>query len=130
MKFCGGLLYSKGPLLVGMVRPLAVFLLALMATVSRPVLARPLPFAVAVFLEAGTGCGRAVVHSPAAFLADARLPRREDGYLDLARIDGPMAGVVSYVARTLDLMIDGRPLPAPTTAWTISRLLDGAAEDF
>src|SRR5262245_59035953 len=101
-----------------------------MATGARPVSAHPLPLEVVVYLEAGTGGVRAVVHIPAAFLADARLPRREDGYLDLARIDGPMAGVVSYVARTLDLMIDGRPLPAPTTAWTISRLLDGAAEDF
>jgi HupE / UreJ protein len=101
-----------------------------MALGARPLLAHPLPLEVVVYLEAGAGGVRAVVHIPAAFLADARLPRRDDGYLDLARIDGPMSGVASYVARTLDLTIDGRPLPAPSVTWTISRALDGAVEDF
>jgi hypothetical protein len=101
-----------------------------MVVAARPLCAHPLPLEVVVFLESAPAGVRAVVHIPAAFLADARLPRRDDGYLDLARLDGPMAGVVSYVSRTLDLMIDGRPLPAPSGRWTISGQAGAGGDDF
>jgi len=101
-----------------------------MAVGARPLSAHPLPLEVVVYLKAESGVIRAAVHMPAAFLADARLPRREDGYLDLGQIDGPMSGVASYVARTLDLAIDGRSLPAPSATWALSRQADVSGGDF
>ncbi len=97
---------------------------------ARPLAAHPLPLEVVVYLDVQSSGIRAIALVPAAFLADARLPRREDGYLDLARLDGPMAGVAAYVARTLDLMVGGRQLPSPSATWTLSRQADAVAEDF
>lgn len=101
-----------------------------MAVAAGPIAAHPLPLEVVVYLNADGGQIRAAVQIPAAFLADARLPRREDGYLDLARLESPMGGVAAYVARTLDLTIDGRSLPAPSAAWSLSRSSDPPVADF
>ena len=93
-----------------------------MAVAARPIAAHPLPLEVQVYVfQAENQRISAVARIPAAFLAEARLPRREDGYLDLANIDGPMSGVAAYVARTLDLMIDGKPLAATLSHWTLTR---------
>ena len=98
--------------------------------VAGPIAAHPLPLEVVVYLKtAGSGI-RAAVRVPAAFLADARLPRREDGYLDLSRIDALMASVAAYVARTLDVTVDGRSLPPVSATWSLSRGSDAVPDDI
>lgn len=86
-----------------------------------PIGAHQLPFEVVAYVKAEGVRLRVLARVPAAVLADARLPVGADGYLDLAAIDGPMAAVASYVARSLDVMQDDRPLPAPRAAWAITR---------
>lgn len=101
-----------------------------MVLAARPIAAHPLPLEVVVYLKAEGSRLRAAVRMPAELLADARLPRREDGYLDVAQIDGPMLGVAAYVARTLDLTVNGRPLPPPSATWSLSRASDAVADDL
>src|SRR4249920_3720399 len=98
--------------------------------VAGPIAAHPLPLEVVVYLKTAGGGVRAAIRMPAAFLADARLPRREDGYLDLSQIDGLMASVAAYVARTLDVTIDGRSLPPGSAAWSLSRASDAVRDDI
>jgi hypothetical protein len=101
-----------------------------MAAAVSPVAAHSVPLEVVVFVKAEGAAIRVLARMPAPFLADARLPRREDGYLDLANIDGPMAGVASYVARTLDVMSAGRPLALSSSAWNIARFADSSFERY
>jgi hypothetical protein len=98
--------------------------------VAGPIAAHPLPLEVVVYLKAAGSGIRAAVRMPAAFLADARLPRREDGYLDLSQIDGVMGSVAAYVGRTLDVTIDGRSLPPVSAAWSLSRGSDAVPDDI
>src|SRR5262245_29869307 len=59
------------------------------------------------------------LHVPAAVLGYARLPRLEDGTLNVARLDGPLQIVAADVARNLDVQQADRtltPLTATATA--------------
>lgn len=95
---------------------------ALLATILiAPIGAHQLPFEVVAYVRTEGERLRVLARVPVAVLADARLPNGADGYLDLAAIDGPMAAVASYVARSLDVMQDDRPLPAPRASWAITR---------
>lgn len=104
----------------------AFLVLALVA----PLGAHQLPVEVVAYVKAEAGQLRVLVRLPAAVLADARLPVRADGYLDLQAIDGPMDTVASYVTRSLDVMRNDRPLPPPKTAWMIARPPDASFDAY
>jgi hypothetical protein len=70
------------------------------------------------------------VRVPTALLADARLPTRFGGYLDLSAADGPLASVASDVARNLDLMDNGRPLPNPAASFAVTRRPDATFDSY
>jgi len=115
-------------LLAPFLAPCATVLLATLLVA--PIGAHQLPLEVVAYVRTEGSVLRVLARVPAAVLADARLPIGADGYLDLAAIDGPLAAVASYVARSLDVMQDGRPLPAPRAAWVISRPPDDSFGRF
>jgi hypothetical protein len=92
--------------------------------------AHQLPVEIVAYVKAEATSLRVLVRVPAAVLADARLPVRADGYLDLAAIENPMAVVASYVARTLDVTRDDRPLPPPRASWTVARAADASFDSY
>ena len=95
-----------------------------------PVHAHELPYDVVVYVRADPSALHVFVRVPTALLADARLPTRYGGYIDLSAADAPLAAVASEVARNLDLMDDGRPLPMPAATFAVTRRPDTAFDTY
>src|ERR1700691_4119159 len=84
-----------------------------------PVRAHEVPLEVVTFVSVEGPHLLVLARVPIALLADAHLPTRPDGFLDLQTIDGPLRAVAGDVAKNLDVMEDERPLPMPSAAWAI-----------
>jgi len=68
---------------------------------------------------------RALVRLPTGLVADAGLPVIPPGYLDVSRLEDPLAAVVDEVVRSLNLTDGGRALPSPVSAsWRITAQSD------
>jgi len=59
------------------------------------------------------------VHVPAAVLGYAKLPRLDDGTLNVAGLDGPLRIVAADVARNLDIQQADQTLAAPTATASV-----------
>ena len=111
-----------------------VSILALAAFIASsfvaPLRAHELPYEVIIYLMVDAARVQVLARVPMPLLNDARLPLRS-GYLDLPASDVPLRAVASDVARNLDLMDNGRPLPAPSSlAWAVTRRPDAAFDSY
>jgi hypothetical protein len=105
----------------------------LVAAWLAPVGAHELPAEVLAYVKAEGETLRVLVRVPVAFLSDAGLPVRADGYLDLQGLErdqAVLAAVASDVARNLDVMEDDRVLPSPRMTWRISQAPDAAFDTY
>ena len=95
-----------------------------------PLRAHELPYEVVIYLMVDAARVQVLARVPMPLLNDARLPLR-GGYLDLPASDVPLRAVAADVARNLDLMDNGRPLPAPSSlAWAVTRRPDAAFDSY
>lgn len=108
-----------------------LFLAAFVAAAfEMPARAHELPYEVVAYVRADPSALHVLVRVPTVLLADARLPTRYGGYLDLSAAEAPLAAVASEVARNLDLMDNGRPLPMPAATFAVTRRPDAAFDSY
>jgi hypothetical protein len=95
-----------------------------------PLRAHELPYDVVAYVRVDPAAVHVLVRVPMSLLADARLPTRFGGYIDLPAADAPLAAVASEIARNLDLMHNGRPLPMPAATLAVTRRPDAAFDSY
>src|ERR1700680_181773 len=95
-----------------------------------PVRAHDVPLEVVTFVSVEGPRLLVLARVPIALLADAHLPSRPDGFLDLQAIDGPLRAVAGDVARNLDVMAGERPLPLPSAAWAVLPRPDASFDTY
>jgi hypothetical protein len=107
-----------------------VLLTALVAALVVPIRAHDVPLEVVTFVSVEGPRLLVLARVPIALLADAHLPTRRDGFLDLQAIDGPLRAVASDVAKNLDVMAGERPLPLPSAAWAVLPRADASFDTY
>src|SRR5580700_9470515 len=108
-----------------------VLLTALLtAALIIPVRAHEVPLEVVTFVSVEGPHLVVLARVPTALLADAHLPTRPDGFLDLQAIDGPLRAVAGDVAKNLDVKAGERPLALPFAAWRILPRADAAFDTY
>src|SRR5713226_8352727 len=107
-----------------------VLLTALAAALVVPVGAHDVPIEVVTFVGVEGPRLLVLARVPIALLADAHLPTRPDGFLDLQAIDGPLRAVAGDVAKHLDVMAGERPLPLPSAAWAVLPRADASFNTY
>jgi hypothetical protein len=107
-----------------------VLLAALVAAPLGPLRAHDVPLEVVTFVSVEGPRLLVLARVPIALLADAHLPTRPDGFLDLQAIDGPLRAVAGDVAKNLDVMAGERPLPLPSVAWAVLPRPDASFDTY
>jgi hypothetical protein len=107
-----------------------VLLTALVAAPLVPLRAHDVPLEVVTFVSVEGPRLMVLARVPIVLLADAHLPTRPDGFLDLQAIDGPLRAVAGDVARNLDVMAGDRPLPLPSAAWAVLPRPDASFDTY
>ena len=92
--------------------------------------AHDVPLEVATFVSVEGPRLLVLARVPIALLAEAHLPTRPDGFLDLQTIDGPLRAVAGDVAKNLDVMDGERPLPMPSAAWVVLPRADASFDTY
>src|SRR5580704_10899952 len=107
-----------------------VLLTALAAAPVVPLGAHDVPLEVVTFVSVEGPRLLVLARVPIALLADAHLPTRPDGFLDLRAIDGRLRAVAGDFAKNLDVMAGERPLPMPSAAWAVLPRADASFDTY
>src|SRR6202158_4320671 len=107
-----------------------VLLTALVAAPLVPLRAHEVPLEVVTFVSVDGPRLLVLARVPIVLLADAHLPTRPDGFLDLQALDGALRAVAGDVAKNLDVMAGERPLPMPSAAWAVLHRPDASFDTY
>jgi len=107
-----------------------VLLTALVAAPVVPLRAHDVPLEVVTIVSVEESRLLVLARIPIAVLADAHLPTRPDGFLNLQAIEGPLRAVAGDVAKNLDVMAADRPLPLPSAVWALLPRADASFDTY